>query len=35
MLGPAMHLPLGDNITLKNLMDSGMEGIAQVQGPGL
>src|ERR1700737_2728112 len=35
MLGPAMHLPLGDNMTLKKLMDSGMEGIAQVQGPGL
>jgi hypothetical protein len=35
MLGPAMHLPLGDNMTLKILMESGSEGIAQVQGQGL
>jgi hypothetical protein len=35
MLGPAMHLPLGDNMTLKILMKSGSEGIAQVQGQGL
>ena len=35
MIGPAMHLPLGDNITLNTLMKRGTEGIAQVQGSGL
>lgn len=35
MIGPAMHLPLGDNITLDALMKNGNEGIAQVQGAGL
>ena len=35
MLGPMMHLPMGENGTLKSLMQAGTEGIAQVQGPGL
>lgn len=35
MLGPAMYLSLGENRTLKSLMQAGTEGIAQVQGPGL
>jgi len=35
MLGPAMRLPLGENTTLKSLMESGSEGIAQVQSQGL
>ncbi len=35
MLAPAMHLALGDNQTLKKLMEAGTEGIAKVQGPGL
>lgn len=35
MIGPAMHLPLGDNITLNMLMKSGIEGISKVQGSGL
>jgi hypothetical protein len=34
MLGPVMHLPMGENTTLKSLMQLGTEGIAQVQGPG-
>jgi len=35
MIGPAMHLPLADNVTLRSLMDSGNEGIAKAQGRGL
>src|SRR5579871_1451606 len=39
MLGPAMHLSLqesqGDDKTLRTLMESGSEGIAQVRGSGL
>jgi hypothetical protein len=29
MLGPAMHLPLEDGVTLRTIMDSGNEGIAK------
>jgi hypothetical protein len=29
MLGPAMHLPLGNGVTLQAIMDSGNEGIAK------
>ena len=32
MLGPAMHLPLADGITLRTMMDSGNEGIAKAVG---
>jgi len=35
MIGPAMHLPLRDNISFEALMKMGSEGIAQVQGSGL
>lgn len=35
MIGPAMHLPLGDNVSLEALMKRGSEGIAKVQGSGL
>jgi hypothetical protein len=35
MLGPVMHLPLMDNRTLRNMMETGNEGIAQVRGEGL
>jgi len=35
MLGPVMHLPLIEGMSLKNLMDSGNEGIANIQGAGL
>jgi hypothetical protein len=35
MLGPVMRLPMGPNTTLESLMDSGLEGIAQVHGLGL
>ncbi|MHB8534214.1 MAG: trypsin-like peptidase domain-containing protein [Sulfuricaulis sp.] len=35
MLGPAMHLPLGEGTTLHNLMENGNEGIAQIHGSGL
>ena len=35
MLGPVMHLPMGENRALKSLMLSGTEGITQVQGLGL
>jgi len=35
MLGPALHLPLGDKVTLKVLMDGANEGIPVVQGPDL
>jgi hypothetical protein len=35
MIGPAVHLPLGENSTIETLMRSGNEGIAQVQGQGL
>jgi hypothetical protein len=35
MLGPAMHLPLGEDKTLKSIMDKGNEGIPKVQAPDL
>jgi hypothetical protein len=35
MIAPAMHLPLGDNLTFRSLMDSGNEGIPKAQGAGL
>lgn len=35
MLGPVMNLPLTRNITLRQMMTSGSEGIAQIQGAGL
>jgi hypothetical protein len=35
MLGPMMQLPLGGGMTLKEMMNSGNEGIAKVQGEGL
>jgi len=35
MVGPAMHLPLGENMTLRTLMDTGNEGIPVLQGPDL
>lgn len=35
MLAPAMHLPLGDDQTLKTLRESGTEGIAKIQGAGV
>lgn len=35
MLGPAMHLPLGDDKTLNTLMDAGKEGMPKIQGPDL
>ncbi len=35
MLGPAMHLPLAEGMTLKQIMNSGNEGIAKIQGVGL
>jgi hypothetical protein len=35
MLGPALHLPLWEGKTLRELMERGSEGIAKVQGPGL
>jgi hypothetical protein len=35
MLGPVMDLPLGEGVTLKQMMDSGNEGIAQIRGEGL
>lgn len=35
MLGPVMHLPLSKDMSLKQMMTSGNEGIAKVQGQGL
>jgi hypothetical protein len=35
MIGPARHLPLGDNISLSTLMKGGKEGIPDIQGEGL
>ncbi len=35
MLGPIMRLPLGDDMTLREMMNSGHEGIAKIQGAGL
>ena len=35
MLGPVMHLPLTEQMSLKDMMDSGDEGIAKIQGSGL
>jgi hypothetical protein len=35
MLGPIMHLALGERGTLKDLMDSGNEGIARFKGRGI
>ncbi len=35
MLGPMMHLPLGNDGTLDSLMQSGREGITKVQGSGM
>jgi len=35
MLTPIMNLALGERGTLKHLMDSGSEGMARIQGPGL
>lgn len=35
MLGPAMRLPLAEGMTLREMMNSGNEGIAKVQGEGL
>jgi hypothetical protein len=35
MLGPVMHLPLAEDMTLRQLMKSGNEGIAEIQGAGL
>jgi hypothetical protein len=35
LLAPALHFPLGDDQTLKTLMEAGTEGIPRVQGPGL
>jgi len=35
MLGPIMRLPLSGDMTLKQMMNSGNEGIAQIQGQGL
>jgi hypothetical protein len=32
MLGPAMHVPLIENKTLKEMMESGDEGMGQIQG---
>lgn len=32
MLGPVMHLPVTETLTLRNMMDSGSEGIPKVQG---
>jgi hypothetical protein len=32
MLGPAMHLPLSGDMTLRTMMDSGNEGIAKAVG---
>lgn len=32
MLGPTVHLPLAEGTTLKSLMESGNEGIAEIQG---
>lgn len=34
MLDPIMHLSLSGGTTLKDMMDSGNEGIAKIQGPG-
>jgi hypothetical protein len=35
MIGPAMHLPLGESRTLRTLMETGNEGIGKVLGAGL
>jgi hypothetical protein len=35
MLGPMMHLPLAEHMTIRQMMNSGNEGIAQIQGAGL
>lgn len=35
MLGPAMHLTLGNDLTLKKIMEMGNEGIPMLQGPDL
>jgi hypothetical protein len=35
MLGPAMRLPLAKDMTLREMMNSGQEGIAKIQGEGL
>ena len=35
MLGPVIHLPLAEDMSLKKMMDSGNEGIAEIQGSGL
>ena len=35
MIGPALQLPLSQGATLRELMDSGNEGIARVEGSGL
>lgn len=35
MIGPAMNLPLAENVTIRSLMVSGNEGIAKVYGAGL
>jgi hypothetical protein len=35
MLGPAMHLNIGDGLTLRSVMEAGRDGIAKVHGAGL
>jgi hypothetical protein len=35
MLGPTMHVPLIEAKTLKEMMESGNEGMAKIQGQGL
>ncbi|MCH8187914.1 MAG: hypothetical protein IIB66_04280 [Proteobacteria bacterium] len=35
MMGPVMHLPMMENVSLKSLMESGNEGIAEIHGVGL
>ena len=35
MFGPVMHLPLGADMTLRQMMTSGNEGIAEIEGEGL
>jgi hypothetical protein len=35
MLGPVMRLPLAEDMTLRQMMNSGNEGIAKIQGAGL
>jgi hypothetical protein len=35
MLGPMMRLPLAEGVTLREMMNSGNEGIAKIRGEGL